>query len=81
MTNAQKQAILMSVIILDTICELGSVPSGVLYAQVMGKMDVNTYNAIIGALTAAKLISRSNHVLTATPKGRDLAESSKAAGL
>lgn len=46
----------------DTIRELGSVPSGDLYAQLMGRMDIHTYNKLIDRLKGAGLVSedRSN---------------------
>ena len=47
----------------EAIRELGSVPSGHLYARVMGAMNLATYNSIIGTLKGAKLVSESNDVL------------------
>lgn len=43
---------------------LGSVPSGELYARLCGKMDLQTYTALIGALKRAKLVAESNHALS-----------------
>lgn len=48
----------------DTIRDLGSVPSGHLYAQVMGHLDIHTYEAAIGALKRAGLVTEKNHELT-----------------
>ena len=48
----------------DTIQALGSVPSGELYARVMGKVDIGTYNAAIDKLKSCDLITESAHVLT-----------------
>lgn len=45
----------------DCIKELGRVPSGELYARLMDKMDINTYNRIIERLTKAGLIEVVNH--------------------
>ena len=44
----------------DAIRELGSVPSGELYARVMGHMDINRYEQIIGLLKQADLVTESN---------------------
>lgn len=48
----------------ETIKELGSVPSGHLYAALMEKMSIHTYQMIIGALKKSGLVSESGHVLT-----------------
>lgn len=48
----------------EAIQELKEVPSGHLYAQLMGVMDLRTYNAVISALKKAGLITESNHLLT-----------------
>ena len=41
------------------------VPSGHLYAAVMGAMDLTTYEAIIAALTKSGRVTQSGFVLTA----------------
>lgn len=56
-------AVRITRILADTIKELGEVPSGVLYAQLMGFMNLNDYNACIDFLTRAKLISVTNHLI------------------
>lgn len=48
----------------EAIRELGSVPSGHLYANLSDMMSLNTYNGIIGALVAAKYVKLSGHELT-----------------
>lgn len=48
----------------STIQELGSVPSGHLYAACMAKMTLEQYQAIIDALKAAQLVSETNNLLT-----------------
>lgn len=48
----------------DAIKELGSVPSGRLYANLVGMMELSTYQTIIGILKKTKLISESNNVLS-----------------
>ena len=49
----------------DTIRELGSVPSGELYARVMVHgVTMEGYNSIIGMLKRAGVVKESCHVLT-----------------
>ncbi len=48
----------------EAIHSLGRVPSGHLYAQVMGVMSLAEYESCIRALKGAKLVSESNHELT-----------------
>lgn len=48
----------------EAIRDLGSVPSGHLYARLMGHMSLDTYNGLIGILKKANLVEESNHVLT-----------------
>lgn len=42
----------------------GTVPSGVLYADVMGNLSLPNYQAIIVALEVAGVVKSENHVLT-----------------
>jgi len=49
-------AILMAAAVAEAIQALGEVPSGHLYAQVMGHMSINTYQAIISTLVRTKLV-------------------------
>lgn len=53
--------------IFDAIKESGDagIPSGHLYAALMGKMSLDQYNMFIGALVANKKITNSNHLLKA----------------
>ena len=44
--------------------ELGSVPSGHLYAQLCGHMSLETYNFCISKLKEAKVIEEKNYLLT-----------------
>lgn len=55
-------------LIRDMIAEAGSIPSGVLYAQLMAYMRLDTYQFVISSLKDAGLVSESNHVLTYTGK-------------
>lgn len=50
--------------IAETIKELGSVPSGHLYARLMDKMDIQMYQNIIALLKKNGFVKESNHVLT-----------------
>ena len=48
----------------ETIRELKKVPSGHLYAMVMGKMSLEVYQAIITRLKAVSLVRETAHQLT-----------------
>lgn len=48
----------------DCIRELGSVPSGHLYAQLMSKLNIDQYTAIISFLKDAGLVKESGYLLT-----------------
>jgi len=48
----------------EAIRELKSVPSGHLYAQLMGYMSLDEYNKIIRILKNAKLVTEENYLLT-----------------
>jgi len=47
----------------EAIRGLGSVPSGHLYAQLLGKVTLEQYRQIIATLKRAELVSESNHML------------------
>jgi hypothetical protein len=51
-------------ILADAIRDLGEVPSGHLYAHVMGAMSLETYQGLIGILKRAGLIEEKAHLLT-----------------
>ena len=61
--SAQVQIIL---VVADTIRALGEVPSGELYARLMGHFSLATYDSIVAALINAGLVSKANHLLTWT---------------
>lgn len=48
----------------EAIRDLGSVPSGHLYARLMGQMSLETYEIVIGALVKAGLVTKKNNLLT-----------------
>ena len=65
MTEAQKQAAVKVVeAISEAIEELGEVPSGHLYARLMGHMSIDTYNSIIGVLQKLGRIKVEHHLIT-----------------
>lgn len=47
----------------EAIRELGEVPSGHLYAHLLGRMSLSAYMSMIDALAGATLITRRNHLL------------------
>lgn len=61
MTKATLNAILA---LTEAIRALGEVPSGHLYANVMGHMSLDVYNSYIDAIVRTGLVTRSNHLLT-----------------
>lgn len=50
--------------IAEAIRKLGTVPSGHLYASLMGHLSLDQYQQIIGRLKRAGLVSESYHELT-----------------
>lgn len=67
MNNAVPQvrgAALVVAAVAATIRDVGPIPNGHLYAQLMGKMDLETYTKILDLLKRADLIKEENHVLT-----------------
>jgi hypothetical protein len=63
-TKEQVKAAVNTVIVLsETIRELGEVVSGTLYAQVMGHMSFENYQAAIALLKRAELVSEAGNVL------------------
>jgi hypothetical protein len=48
----------------EAIRDLGTVPSGVLYANLMGKLDLAGFEKIVGILKGAQLVSERGHQLT-----------------
>jgi hypothetical protein len=63
-TKAQAEAALQILVALaEAIRDLGTVPAGHLYAQVMGQLDLPSFDAAIGQLIGAGLIERDGHLL------------------
>lgn len=59
-----KTAVEVIVAVGDAIREAGEIPSGTLYAILMDRLDLNSYETIIGTLVCAGLVRNSNHLLT-----------------
>ena len=64
MKQSSQAVIAMAHAIAGVIRELGSVPSGHLYARLMGQLTLEQYQAIIDVLADAKLVSVKNHLIT-----------------
>jgi hypothetical protein len=58
-----KAALEIMMAVADAIRDLGRVPSGHLYARLMGHMSLETYNVIIERLKGAGMIEEKNHEL------------------
>lgn len=64
-TKEQIRAYLEATITMtETIRELKSVPNGHLYALVMSKISLESYNKVIATVKKTGLVKESNHVLT-----------------
>ena len=50
-------------VVADTIKELGEVPSGHLYAQVMGLMSLDSYQNIINTLVRSGIVTEKGNLL------------------
>lgn len=67
MENVMKEqigaAVGMVAAIAETVRELKKVPSGELYAQLMGTLSLEQYQGILGLLARAGLVENRNHEL------------------
>lgn len=60
-----KQALNIAIVLGDTIkAKKEGIPSGELYANVMGSLDLNTYEKAISLLVSLGLVKKENNVLT-----------------
>ena len=59
-------AVAILVVMAEAIRAAGSMPSGHLYALVLGRMTLADYEVAIGILKRARLVEESAHVLTWT---------------
>lgn len=66
---------------LAAISDMGDegIPSGHLYAAMMSRCDLNTYNIIIETLAGSKWITHKNHYITITPRGKEMGDKVSAA--
>ena len=64
MTAQEKAALGIVLAVGEAIKDLGSVPNGHLYAQLMGKMNLETYNKVIAILVKTGAVKNENHLLT-----------------
>ena len=65
MTKEQIGSTLLAVAALaEAIRTLGEIPSGHLYAQVCGELDMTAYQSAIATLKRAGLVAERNHLLT-----------------
>jgi hypothetical protein len=63
--DAARAALLLTRAVADTIQELGQVPSGHLYAQLLDRVSLETYTRIIALLKRADLVTEDGfHMLT-----------------
>lgn len=63
-TKEQIKATVATVMaVAEAVRELKRVPSGTLYAQLMGHMDLATFNRIVDTLKGAGVVAESNHML------------------
>jgi len=70
----RKQANVYLATILTTIADMGQegAVSGHLYAGLMGRMNLDEYNMLIGLCKGGSLLTESSHVLKLTDKGREM---------
>jgi xanthine dehydrogenase iron-sulfur cluster and FAD-binding subunit A len=62
-TEQIKAAFQILAAVADAIRELKTVPSGEMYARLMGRMDLRTFTAIVDRLKGAGLVAESGDVL------------------
>ena len=62
--NPNEAANMLVEIVAEAIEGLGEVPSGHLYAYLMGVIDIHTYNGVIAILKKQGKITESNNLLT-----------------
>jgi len=56
----------LTVTVAEAIREAGEIPSGHLYAQLMGRLSLDLYNEMVATMKRAGLIEETNHVLKYT---------------
>jgi hypothetical protein len=64
MTKAQTVAVVeLLAAVAEVIRTAGEIPSGHLYAAMMGKVDIHTYNAMLRMIKGSGLVVEKNHLL------------------
>lgn len=58
-----RAAVDVVLVVAETIRELKEVPSGVLYANLMGHLSLADYTKIVGILKRSNLVEEKSHVL------------------
>ncbi len=66
-SNAASATVMAVAALYEAISALGEVPSGHLYAHVMGHLTMEQYNSLIGIMKRTGLITESGHVLKVAP--------------
>jgi hypothetical protein len=61
--SQEKRITLLATILGEAILDLGEIPNGHLYAQVMGKIDLDSYNGAISVLKDAGLVEETSYAL------------------
>jgi len=80
----KKRLTALVIAVLDTVVEskgdvLGGVPEGILYAGLMGEVDLDVFQEIIlGTLKKVRLVESNGHLLFATPKGEEVIQEIRA---
>ena len=75
MANPNGRVLQLVEIILTTLAEVPSAPSGILYSGLMGRYTLEEYMTAETAMLRESLITKSYHVLTITDAGKILAKS------
>ena len=63
MTNQNERAVQTVLAVAETIKELGKIPSGHLYAQLMGHLRLSQYTAIINILKKNGVVKKEGFLL------------------
>ena len=63
-TAQAKAAMEIVIAVAQAIKELGSVPNGVLYAHLMGRLSLDSYTKIIDLLKSKGIVKEENNLLT-----------------
>ena len=60
----QRSAIMLAIVVAEAIRTAGQIPSGTVYAMMMGQMSLEVYESILDRLVGAGLIRRDVYLLT-----------------